>query len=94
MKEKYTKPCFNVELFELSQSISSCAGVQAYGGSLGQAMHSDKSTCAFKIGDDLVFLASSSFCFGDTIPDEYADIAEVGGYCYNTPSGNMTVFGS
>ncbi|MCD8020791.1 MAG: hypothetical protein LUF92_14805 [Clostridiales bacterium] len=93
MNEKYEKPSIHFESFELSTAIcGSCgAGANSGGSSLGYPYFDDPSTCAFGYEDYgvLLFLTGNSNCLQPVGSEDDGT-----SYCYNQPSGNITVFSS
>lgn len=89
MKKSYIKPEVHIEHFILSQSIASCAGVTGGGNTLGKPSHWSKETCGWDVGGWIIWTEPNS------CPDEQAGADEdIGGVCYNNPSGNVVAFSS
>lgn len=94
MKQKYTKPAFAVERFDLAQSIAAggCSAndpANPYA-SIGDPNWGNANECGWRVGDYVIWTAENC---GDSMfsivagPDD-----EVLGFCYNNPSGNNVIF--
>lgn len=89
MKKQYSKPGIIIEDFRLSQHIASCEGVK-HSNSWGSPQQWSKSTCAWlDMRGMALFIEGMQACTKPVDPD-----GEVGGICYNNPSGLYTIFGS
>lgn len=90
MKKMYTKPCFAVELFTMSQSIASGCDLPPEGSTFGSPNYGGKTECGWNIGGLIVFQTVENGCTHVQVgPDD-----QFMGYCYNNPDGGLTVFGS
>lgn len=90
MKKQYSKPGIFIEEFQLSQNISTACGVPGGGSSLGRPKYADPMSCAWEVGDVLVFTNSvGTKC--DWKLDEGEDYE---GVCYNNPTSGNNVFAS
>ena len=88
LKRTYEKPLFAVERFTMAQSVAAGCGVPGGGNTLGKPGHWSKTTCGWDMGNGTIWVANSA-C---TMPTD--ENANVNGVCYNTPSGNYTIFSS
>lgn len=85
MKQTYVKPHMMIERFALTQSIAASCTV-AGGNSLGKPTNWSKSTCAWDIAGQLIFLDGMSVCRDEKVASENIDYS---GICYNNPDGAM-----
>lgn len=94
MKKDYHKPMFTVDSFAMSQSIAkTCAGVLPGGGStLGRPTNGDPITenCAFIVGGAVAYFVTNNTACTTPVKED----ADIGGGCYNNPTGDMQAFGS
>lgn len=89
MKKTYVKPALMLESFVLSQSIAAKCGVPGGGSDMGKPGFGDKTSCGWIMGDVTIWLDTMEVCNFHVGPDE-----PVGSVCYNTPTGDFTIFGS
>ena len=90
MKEKYTKPTFAVELFTLSSTVAASGCGWSSDNSIGgEPKSTDKDVCGWYFYGDVYWTSENAGC--ETPIDENVDI---GGICYNYPSGATPIFGS
>lgn len=90
MKKQYSKPGIIIENFRISEQIATCQGVQ-HNNSWGSPQQWSKKTCAWlDTYGRYLFIEEMDVC---TKPMD-AEKGEVGGICYNNPSGLYAIFGS
>lgn len=89
MKKQYSKPGIIIEDFRVAEHIASCDGVQ-HNNTWGSPQQWSKNTCAWlDTYGNALFIEEMQVC---TAPVK--ENANVGGICYNNPSGLYTIFGS
>ena len=88
MKRTYTKPSFAIEHFTLTESVASSCGYNkdSY---FGMPTHDDKYNCGWKIDGEIYWFDADHTC--NVLVGEEFEYEE---YCYNAPSGVMTIFAS
>lgn len=89
MKKTYQKPKISVERFTLSQTIAQSCGYVSGGESSGHPAHADKNTCGWDDGHGDVYWLTPDVC-GEVVGDSFTN----GEFCYNNPSGGITIFAS
>lgn len=96
MKQKYSKPAFVMERFDLAQSIAAnCTAENPSNpmSSLGDPNWGSKETCGWRVGEYIVWTMEN--CNHNP---NYAVILGANddflGFCYNNPSGDNVIFRS
>lgn len=87
MKEKYSKPCLNIELFTLSQTIATHCGYNknTY---YGHPNFSSISSCGWVDPVGMIYWSNAK-C-NVAVDDDF----ETSEGCYNAPSGSHQIFAS
>ena len=88
MKESYVKPQIYFEDFTFSQTIARGCG-DTHSATIGESTHYDEHTCGWKMDEDTTLFLLEAYC--DFIMEEDDEIE---GFCYNGPSGDVTIFSS
>ncbi|MBQ5951132.1 MAG: hypothetical protein IJL66_03155 [Lachnospiraceae bacterium] len=98
MKEQYVRPVVYVESFTLTQTIAKDCG-DMHQGTLGESNHYDEYSCVWNVGGVILFY--SDHCedydsMGLEEGEEFGpdDDFEIGGRCFNNPTGGQQIFSS
>lgn len=89
MKKTYIKPQLRVECFSLNQSIAAHCGYKDEN-YLGHPTHADKYSCGWDDGFGNVYWLDSVSKCGTKVGDDFVHEE----YCYNNPTGLVTIFAS
>ena len=92
MRESYVKPVLFFESFALSQTIAKfCENAHQSG--FGEPNHYNETECAWDTGAYALFLTTTAPKTCDFPMDDYEG-EDMGGMCYNNPSGGQAFFAS
>lgn len=93
MKKQYSKPGIIIEDFRVAEHIASCTGVK-HNNWWGSPHYGHPKTCEWTGPDGIKIFAVSSVCTTQSIEEDTEHPGTFGSFCYNGPSGVMSVFSS